>query len=324
MFEASCLLFLYVETPLHAGSGQGLGAVDLPIQRERVTGYPLVQASGLKGPLRAATRPPRLPDDEWKAIFGPEAGEEASDHAGALSPGDARLLLLPIRSLAGVFAWTTSRDALARFLRDAAAARQSLQIERGGQKVLLDLPVEPQGDNALVSDKKAVTAGDKLVLEEFSFAPNQDQTVKDIATWLAANAFPPADEYDYWRTKLLSSLVVLPENAFRDFSLYATEVVTRVRLIDEKKTVARGALWTEESLPTDTLLYAPLHATRARRYDKAGNKYSTVPADWYDTGGAARILTRLGGLDLAQLQLGGDETVGRGMVRLRFGEVHNA
>ena len=53
MFEASAMLYLYVETPLHAGSGSSVGVVDLPIQRERVTGYPVVQASGLKGKLRS-------------------------------------------------------------------------------------------------------------------------------------------------------------------------------------------------------------------------------------------------------------------------------
>lgn len=53
MFEASAMLYLYVETPLHAGSGTSLGIVDLPIQRERVTHYPIVQSSSIKGKLRA-------------------------------------------------------------------------------------------------------------------------------------------------------------------------------------------------------------------------------------------------------------------------------
>jgi len=55
MFEAKSMLYLYVETPLHTGSGRGLGTVDLPIQRERVTGYPMVQASSIKGCLRATS-----------------------------------------------------------------------------------------------------------------------------------------------------------------------------------------------------------------------------------------------------------------------------
>ncbi len=329
MFEASCLMYVYVETPLHAGSGQGLGGVDLPIQRERVTGYPLVQASGVKGKLRAEARPriqvhPPLEGDAiWKTIFGPETGR-ASDHAGAVSPGDARLLLFPVRSLAGVFVWTTSRDALARFFRDAAAARQSLGFDRNGQKVSLVLPTNPQIDNALVPPGNVVTAGGKVVLEEFSFTPIEEQVVKDIAEWLAANTLPPGGEYDYWRSKLPTSLVVLPENAFRDFTMFATEVVTRVRLDDEKKTVVRGALWTEESLPTDTLLYVPLHATRARSYTKDGKHTPGVPPDWYENGGAGKVLRFVQGLGLTRVQLGGDETVGRGAVSVRFGEVKNA
>ncbi|MBX7236942.1 MAG: type III-B CRISPR module RAMP protein Cmr4 [Caldilineales bacterium] len=329
MFEASCLLYLYVETPLHAGSGRGLAAVDLPIQRERITGYPLVQGSGVKGKLRDEVRnginvqPPNKGAEMWKTIFGPETNQ-ASDHAGALAPGDARLLLFPVRSLAGVFAWATSCDALARFRRDAATGKQPLELDRNGAKVQLQLPAEPAVDQALVAPGASIKAGGNVVLEEFSFKPVESPLVADIAEWLAANALPATPEYEYWRKKLPTSLVVLPENAFRDFTLYATEVVTRVRLVDEKKTVASGALWTEESLPTDTLLYLPLQATRARSYDNQGNRAGGVPNDWYDKGGGKKILDFVRDLNLARMQLGGDETVGRGMVCLRFGEVHNA
>lgn len=330
MFEASCFVYFYVETPLHAGSGRGLAAVDLPIQRERITGYPLVQASGIKGKLRDEVwqRLNATPEGkaQFKTIFGPgsEVGGEPAEHAGAISPGDARLLLFPVRSLAGVFAWVTSRDALARFFRDATAGQQLLEINRNGEKVTLQLPSEPLPDQALVAPGATIKTGNYVVLEEFSFAPIDNQNVMDIAEWLAANALPAGPEYDYWRKKLPTSLVVLPENAFRDFTLYATEVVTRVRLEDEKKTVASGALWTEESLPSDTLLYLPLQVTRARSYDKQGKPTSGVPTDWYGKGGGKKILDFIRGLGLSRVQLGGDETVGRGMVCLRFGEVHNA
>ena len=86
MFQATDILFLYVETPLHAGTGSGLGVVDLPIQRERVTGYPLVQASGIKGVLRGlAERANDAKPEEVITAFGPETAN-ASDHAGAISP----------------------------------------------------------------------------------------------------------------------------------------------------------------------------------------------------------------------------------------------
>jgi len=95
LFEAKTMLYVYVETPLHAGSGRALGAVDLPIQRERVTGYPIVQASGLKGRLRAEARARKMSNLE--VVFGPET-DKAHEHAGALSTGDAKILLFPVFS----------------------------------------------------------------------------------------------------------------------------------------------------------------------------------------------------------------------------------
>lgn len=299
MFEATALLFIYVETPLHPGSARGLGAVDLPIQRERTTGYPIVQSSSLKGRLRAEAQPPRLAQEEFEAIFGPET-ERAGDHAGALSTGDARLLLFPVRSLAGVFAWTTSLDLLARFRRLAVLT---------GQDPSWPLPPEPDSAEAWVNGRTLV-AGDSIVLEEFSFAPRQDQAavVKQIGEWLASNALPTAgknqDVYAYWRQALPDKLCVLPQNAFRDFVLYGTEVQTHIRLDRDTKTVETGRLWTVESLPVDTVLYTPLMASRSR---KPGLDLT-----------AGQVIERVAGLGVERTQLGGDETTGQGMVALRL------
>ncbi len=338
MFEASEMLYLYVETSLHAGSGSSVGIVDLPIQRERTTNYPVVQASGLKGKLRAEAyawptfvldknnRKPQIlgslqQDPQWQSkdplerereaekrarkqaaknlgleiVFGPE-GDEAELHAGALSPGDARLLLFPVRSLVGVFAYTTSRNALARFKRDMEAARKTVPWSINNL---------PDNGDAWTVDTTSIVANGKVVLEEFAFTAQQHPDVQAIAGWLADNALPQTSEYEYFRDKLRTALVILPEDAFRDFTQFATEVVARIRIDQEKKTVAQGALWTEEHLPSDTLLYAPLHATRPRK-----------DTDLFKAAGD--ILTFVRGLDLSRIQLGGDETVGRGMVRLHI------
>lgn len=77
-----------------------------------------------------------------------------------------------------------------------------------------------------------------------------------------------------------------------------------VQLDPSTKTVKRGALWTSESLPIDTLLYSPLMATKSR-------------ANGVDLSGEA-ILQKVTGLNLARTQLGGDETTGQGMVALHF------
>ena len=49
MFKNAKVMFIYTETSLHCGSGTSLGVIDLPIQREKYTDYPVCQASGIKG-----------------------------------------------------------------------------------------------------------------------------------------------------------------------------------------------------------------------------------------------------------------------------------
>jgi CRISPR-associated protein Cmr4 len=312
MFEKAAMLFLYVETPLHAGSGTSLGIVDLPIQRERTTGYPIVQASGLKGCLREVAG---NDVQKIKIVFGPDT-QGASEHAGAVSVGDARILLFPVRSLMGVFAWVTSRDVLARFKRDAQVIDPSINWKADG-------PDDPKNANekslawVTIGSDLVPPQGDKIVLEEYALTYEKKQEADDIATWLADNAFPKKDdndEYSYWREKVKKSLVILPPNAFRDFTQFSTEVISRIRLDDEKKTVARGALWSEEHLPSDTLLYATLFASKPRVKD------ADLPDDWRQA--SDKVGEVLGFVkacvDGKRIQLGGDSTVGRGFVKVRM------
>lgn len=301
MFQTHKVLFIHTESSLHVGSGRSLGAVDLPIQRERTTGYPMVQASSLKGKLRALADPrqnPRSPlsDAELEAVFGPDT-LKADEHAGALAVGDAQLLLFPVRSLAGVFAWATSVNALARWRRIAALA---------GVDVTLPDLAAPEADKVLVGTSTLLKAGESVVLEEFSFAPVPRAEVEALGQWLAQKALPAGPEYEYWRRTLPQRLCILPDDAFRDFCLHATEVQTHVRLDPGTKTVASGALFTSESLPADSLLYAPLLASPSRKQE--------VGLD------AAGVMAQVEALLQAvpRAQLGGDETTGQGLVAWRL------
>jgi len=313
MITAKKTLYLYVETPLHAGVGSGLSSIDLPIQRERTTQYPMIQGSGIKGKLRAAMEgdrkertveeritidtlfgPPSTPADEIDRV-------NASDHAGALIFGDARILLFPVRSLNGVFAYTTSYDVLNRFMRD---------VDHGSCTLAWELPQEKQIEHTVHITKKQksrVSSNNMVVLEEFSFTAEESSSVDDIATWIAAEGLPQTQEYAYWRDKVKDSLIILPEDDFRDFVVNATEIITRISIDRKTKTAAGTALWTEEHLPTDTLLYVPVYATNSRRNG------STMQAK--------DILQKVTSLEDNQegyIQLGGDETVGRGIVRMQW------
>jgi len=296
MITATGMLYLYVETPLHVGASSGLSTIDLPIQRERTTQYPMIQGSGIKGRLRATARDSIKDAALFNAIFGPDSSTgDASEHAGALITGDARILLFPVRSLSGIFAYTTSRDVLARFKRD---------FERTAPALPWNVPA-PTNDT-LVTTRSKVLANDTLVLEEFSFNTQPEPQVDRIAAWLAEHALPDLNAGTYWPEKVRNALVLLPEDDFRDFALYATEVITRIRIDRETRTVESGALWTEEHLPPDTLLYVPIYATDARRNGK-----NAVRISGKDILQSARPASNY-------MQLGADETVGRGIVRLRW------
>ena len=56
----TCLSFVHALSPLHAGTGQGAGILDLPIAREKATGLPFLPGSSLKGTLEHAARIPRI------------------------------------------------------------------------------------------------------------------------------------------------------------------------------------------------------------------------------------------------------------------------
>lgn len=310
------MLFIYTETPLHAGSGRGLGYVDLPIQRERVTDYPMVQSSGVKGALRSEVQNRKgwkEDGDEAKAIFGSADGDNKS-FAGAVTVGDAKLLLFPVRSLEGVFAWVTSVDALNRFMRDAVAL---------GLKVDWDLPAneEPQTNGDITecwagkNVRFKTNNGLQVTLEDFTYTAKEDKAkvVKKIGAWLAKHALPQdATEYQYWRDNLPHHLVILPREDFRDFARYGTEVRTHIKISPDTKTVESGALWTAESLPSDTLLYSPIIISSSRAQVETKKSASDIE----------RVIQ---GLHDKRINLGGDETTGHGVVMLHFsnGEVED-
>ncbi len=294
MFDAATMLYLYAETPLHAGVGSTLSAVDLPIQRERATQYPMIQGSGIKGKLRAVAEAQEM--KHLLAIFGPDTNH-AEDYASALVVSDARILLFPVRSLAGVYAYVTSACVLSRFKRD---------FERDGRTLgWPDVPTVPKEQAMVSSETGVLLDGQQIMLEEFSYPASFNADLSTIAGWIADHALP--DSYDYWKQKMRESLVLLPESDFRDFALHATEIITRVSLNRATKTVDKdkGALWTEEHLPAESLLYTPIYAMATRNTE--GEKLS-----------AQEVVAAVQGLKGHYLQLGGDETVGRGIVRITW------
>ena len=261
--QAFGLLYLHAQTALHPGSGHALGTVDLPIQRERHTQWPVIPGSSLKGVLRDACRrksgkPLKEADSDATlvGVFGPPSGN--SDlHSGALSITDARILAFPVRSIKGVFAWVTCPAALERFSRDLRLAH------KGELKGLSDL-----GKDLDIADKNlALTAdgspllvdGKSLILEEFEFTRVGKALSPDFV-----KAVGDAIDHEDTRRFLAGRLVVLHDDHFTHFVRHATEVTARIGLDYESKTVKQGALFYQEFLPAETLFYAVAIAGNSR------------------------------------------------------------
>lgn len=292
------LYFVHALSPLHAGTGQGSGVIDLPIAREKATGIPYLPGSSLKGVLRD-----RCGDDPLTVpLFGPRT-ENASDHAGSLQLADARLLLLPVRSLRGTFAYLTSPYVLRRLARDAADT---------GQGALPPIPAvaDAQCDITPSSELRVRyrrPAGDvtRVVIEDLDLEPREQQA-EAWANWLKSRAFPKGDTT--WPAMIAARLCIVSDDVLNFLLTTALEVIARNRLDPDSKTVAKGALWYEEALPAESVLYGLATITPTPRVREL-HKDNTA------------LVEKLNALAAGGMQLGGKATVGRGLCRLRlFGE----
>ena len=314
MNHASDLLFLYVDTPLHAGVGfDPDAAVDLPIQRDETTGYPVIFSSSLKGSFRASVRARRIAEEVEMAVFGPSPeavkkadaqsaidSDEQDPHTqfrAALSIGDAHILLFPLRSLLGVFVWATSAEAFTRFLRTAERVGMDLEIPQ--------IPAPPSGFAWVAPESPVITEKKELVLEEFTFRVREQRAMTHLGRWLADAGFPMDESFDYWVQKMESHFVVLPDEAFQFFVTTRTIITRRIRIDPETGVVKEGALWSEEYAPPDSLFYAPVEAYPPQTRVE-GLETAEAVLNWF------RDITG----DV--VQVGRGRTLGRGFLRVRW------
>lgn len=289
------LTFVHALSPLHAGIGQGAGVIDMPIAREKATDLPFLPGSSIKGALRT-----RLLQDnglqKYKDIFGSDPTEAVQMRASSVLFSDQRLLLLPVRSVAGTFAWVTSPYVLQRFMRDLSEVQLAEKAP--------DVPptITASTECYLTKEGKATLAINETVyLEDFDVHVQDTTKLEAWAKWLGKHLFPLKDD-GYWRQALQERLCLVHDDLFHFMCQHATEITARIRLEENSKTVTSGGLWYEEALPAETILtgiavISPVKAV-------------ALP----DT----EIVKGLQQLTSKTIQFGGKATVGRGMCRVKL------
>lgn len=300
MFEKHAALFLYAVSPVHMGAGQAIGVIDNPIQRERHTHHPCFAGSGIKGAVRHSFEALGGDAKLIDRLLGPDAG--SSDlHAGAVSFGDAQLVALPVRSLKGGYVYATCPQAINR-------ARRLLDLIG----VPVNWPTLPEvaEDRCLLANpsltaERQVNGGQAHVLHleafEYTAQDRESSVVKAIAEELATHALPDGGGYSFFCAKLKSDLVMLSDTDFAYFAQNAMLVEPHVRIDPETGTAKDGGLFYTENLPPESLLVAPMLASKTR----------TGKEDEPAEGVMAKIRNVIDG---KLLQIGGDATTGRGLV----------
>ena len=296
------LLTLYTRTPLHVGCGTSVDVVDLPIMRERITNFPVIPGSSLKGVLLQAARghfengahgrsKDTLPA-EAKLLFGNIECEgedkKQTSNAGCVQIMEAKLLAFPVRSLAGCFAWITCPAVLERFQRDTGRSVPVPQPEKEKAIAGADLIVNHQ-----------------IVLAEYALnvqVPAEGKSASDVASILKGCTADPL-----WTSKLDKRLAIVADELFQHFVTTCTEVVTRVKIDPATRTVDGGALFNQENVPCEALFYSVLTVIPPRR----------------ETASDPNLLLKqlLPDDKPPLLQIGGDETTGHGICETKREEL---
>lgn len=281
------IAIMYAVTPCHAGSGSALGVVDLPIQRERHTNWPMIQASGVKGAFRANfDRYKNNLSDEEKAkvkeinkladsIFGTSEG---TGYAGSSSFSDAKILAYPMRSDVSTFVWITCPAVLKRLQKDLAFAGEDI--------AKCKIPEVKENEAVLI---KGSISGNVL-LEDYEVKVLNDKKVEGFDVY-----FEGADR-----------LILVSDEVFNYGVTNCTQIMAQIKIDSKTGTTADGSLRYQEELPSDTLMYTVIHWGDSKNTVEDKLKADTIK----------RFITEE--VIKNHIQIAGDETCGRGIFELTW------
>ena len=308
------LVSFYTITPLHVGVGQAVGAVDLPVTKEKHTGIPFIPGTSIKGSLRDILEEKKiLNEDEIEGFLGKEleeSPEEITDKGhsieksktGSLIFTEAKLLAYPFRSLNTPFIYGSCFLLLERFFRDLKV----FGLEELTRNLNLDNVVK---DKVYVSSQQL--AKELLILEDYAFKEENiifNKTIKNLTETISK--LISSDGFSQDRFK--ENFVILPDREFCYLLKSVLPVQPRVKLTSAKtasKYISpeggeeKGNLWYEEFVPPESLFMSFIMDRPIVDKEK---KYSAL--QFYE-----KCREKL-----SLLQLGGNETVGYGWCVINY------
>lgn len=290
MFENTSIAIMYAVTPCHAGSGSALGVVDLPIQRERHTNWPMIQASGVKGAFRAnfdrfknnIVDKEQIKDFEklTESVFGTSSD---GGYAGSLSISDAKILAFPMRSNASPFVWITCPAVLKRLEKDLSVANFD--------------SIEFDSSKFSASDDKAISLGKSglkgnVLLEDYEVQV-ADTKIEEFSK--ITSFFKDAER-----------LLLVSDDVFNYGVSNCTQIMAQIKIDSKTGTTQDGSLRYQEELPSDTIMYTVIHWGDSKNSLEDKLKAETIK----------KFITEE--VIANHIQIAGDETCGRGVFQLAW------
>ena len=234
----------------------------------------------------------------------------------------------------GVFAWVTCPKVLQQFERDMRICNKDFKLNA--------IPANPNdGECYLLTEDSKVTIPNgqhkSVLLEEYAFKVQSVQTINVIEAqgqergemnlhgWLACYT----SEQTFFQDKMMEDIVILSNDDFKDFVNLSTEVITRTAIDNDKGTVKPGALFTEEFLPAESVMYSLVMASPLFVDNKAKEGERSKKAKVIDEINAIQGITATDDEDKKVLaafiknlpsvmQIGGNATLGKGIVRTKI------
>jgi len=293
MFDNASIAIMYAVTPCHAGSGSALGVVDLPIQRERHTNWPMIQASGVKGAFRAnfdrfknkISDKSQVKDFEKlsESVFGTDKGGSGSGYAGSCSISDAKILAYPMRSNVSPFVWITCPAVLKRLSRD---------LEIAGKTGFDASKFSVTDENSAVLLNGNIKEKDVL-LEDFEVKVS-DEKIKEFENGIK----------DYFKDA--ERLLLVSDDVFNYGVTDCTQIMAQIKIKSETGTTEEGSLRYQEELPSDTIMYTVVHWGDSKNSAEDELKAKTIK----------KFITEE--VINSHIQIAGDETCGRGIFQLEW------
>ncbi len=299
--ELASIICFYAISPVHAGAGSSTSVVDLPIQRERHTGWPHIQASSVKGALRQhfrrfATNTKRKGKEDKELInyiFGSDYDNDGKDNLliknenekvdspGIISTLFAKMLAFPMRSNIAPFVHVTCPSVLDRLKRDLEFCGINLSNQISYTKV---------ENYSAVCLKGGIN--EKVVLEDVVVEISQQNPT--------GNTFNVGDIFNN-----VEKLLLVSDEVFNYCVTNCTEIQTQIKIDSSTGTAKDGSLRYQELLPSDTLLYSVVYFS----------------ASAFDDNLQAQMVKNIVQANITNfVQIGGDETLGRGICKVKWVE----